>query len=95
VAELDCTNPVCKQNKQQAVKYCLNTIDWFWHYGQVMTDEDRKKLATAVKELCEHHDPLRTATEIGELMARNEVEVVVKSKHKEIPYNPVWPAGGK
>lgn len=83
-----CQKPECERNKTQAVINCLNAINWFWHYGQVMTKEDKHELATSVKGLYDHGDPTKTANEIAALLARNEVEVIVKSKHREIPYNP-------
>lgn len=84
-----CTKPECKANKTLAAKYFISTMELLWHYGQVMTKKDRHELAEAVKGLCDSGDIVGTAKRIHELMERNEVEVIVKSKHKEIPYNPI------
>lgn len=70
----------------------MSALDWFWHYGQVMTEEDRQELSGCLQRFIADGDKAKLVKEVTVLMDRNEVRIVVKSKHKEIPYEP-WIVG--
>ncbi|MHA2279663.1 MAG: hypothetical protein ACXAC5_02050 [Promethearchaeota archaeon] len=83
------TCPDCQNFKTVSVQSTLSAVDWFWHYGQVMSRLDRRKMAQAIKRLVEEEqNSLETAKQIAELLALNEVEIVIRSKHNEIVFEP-------
>lgn len=90
----------CKA-KQKAIAASLATslLDHariFWHYGQIIPVEDRHKLARLLGQLVDSGstDPHgggkgQIRNEIADLLAEHEVQMIFRSKHKEIPYCPM------
>lgn len=84
---------MCEKSAKQKtalVHALINTLEIFWHYGQIIPLEDRKKLGELIGELVITPDRNRVEREIVELLAGHEAQIVFRSKHKEIPYQPLW-----
>ncbi len=60
--------------------------DLLWHYAQVLPEDERLILGSLFSDLftCEGGDRAEIAAAIDELMDRHEVELVIRSKHREI-----------
>ena len=67
----------------------MEYVQIFWHYGQIIPDEARHKLAKLLGQLASATDSERIRYEIVELLAGHEVQIIFRSKHGEIPYQPL------
>lgn len=79
----------CAAKQKVVARALLNTLEIFWHYGQVIPLEDRKKLGELIGELAITPDRDRIGREITDLLGGHEVQIVFRSKHKEIPFQPL------
>lgn len=79
----------CAAKQKAIVSALMGTLEIFWHYGQVIPLEDRKKLGELVGELAIAPDKGRVRNEIADLLMGHEVQIIFRSKHKEIPFQPL------
>ena len=76
----------CAAKHESTVRALMDTLDIFWHYGQIIPLEDRQKLGQLVGELAIAPDRNRIREEIAKLLKEHEVQIIFRSKHKEIPF---------
>lgn len=81
--------PECQPKQKATVRALMDTLEIFWHCGQIIPLEDRKKLADLVGELAIAPDRGRVRNEIADLLMEHEVQIIFRSKHKEMSYQPL------
>lgn len=78
----------CEANRKAIAASLMEYARIFWHYGQIIPSEDRHKLAQLLGQLADSGETQRVRNEIVDLLAKHEVQMIFRSKHKEIPYVP-------
>lgn len=81
----------CKASRKAAAASLMEYVQIFWHYGQIIPADDRHKLAQLVPQLLDddESDKERIRNEIVDLLAGHEVQMIFRSKHKEMAYQPM------
>lgn len=80
--------PECKPKQKAAGRALMDTLEILRHYVQIIPLEDRKKLVYLIGEFAIAEQG-RITDEIMELLREHEVQIIFRSKHKEIPYQPI------
>lgn len=78
----------CEECKKATAAALMEHARIFWHYGQIIPSEDRHKLAQLLGQLADFGETERIRNEIVDLLAEHEVQVIFRSKHKEVIYSP-------
>ena len=80
----------CQANRKALAAAVMEYVQIFWH-GQIIPADARHKLAQLVPQLLtdDEIEKERVRYEIANLLARHEVQMIFRSKHREIPYQPM------
>ena len=78
----------CQAFRKVVAASFMAHLEIFWHYGQISPADDRHKLAQLVPQLLgdDEEDKERIRNEIVDLLAGHEVQMIFRSKHKEMAY---------
>ncbi len=81
----------CQASRKAIATSLMEFVQIFWHYGQIIPDEDRHQLAKLVPQLLtdDEIEKARVRNAIVDLLAGHEVRMIFRSKHKEIAYQPI------